>query len=146
MKGGGWRDAAPVHYLQGYLSGWPGATVRIRIAGEEAFLTIKSPSRGAVREEWEYPVPPDDAREMLTLSMAPPVEKLRRKIPFEGFIWEVDEFLGENKGLLLAEIELESETQAFSVPSWVGMEVTGDKRFYNSSLSRNPYSRWEDAL
>jgi len=128
---------------QGYLSSAPERTVRIRIEGESATLTIKGKSTGATRAEWEYAIPLQDAQALLDgLCERPFIEKKRYRISFEGMVWEVDEFLGENAGLVVAEIELASEDQAFARPGWLGEEVTHDARYFNSSLLRNPYSRW----
>lgn len=140
--GDAWRDAPPVFYSQGYLNRDKARTVRVRIAGEEAFLTIKGTSVGARRAEFEYPIPLWDARELLALCEQPLIEKNRRKILHEGFIWEIDEFLGENLGLVVAEIELPAEDAAFTKPDWVGAEVTDDARYFNSNLSRTPFTRW----
>lgn len=140
--GDAWRDAPPVFYSQGYLNRDKARTVRVRIAGEEAFLTIKGTSVGARRAEFEYPIPLWDARELLALCEQPLIEKNRRKILHEGFIWEIDEFLGENLGLVVAEIELPAEDAAFTKPDWVGAEVTDDARYFNSNLSRTPFTHW----
>lgn len=137
-----WRSAPAVFYSQGYLNRDKARTVRVRIAGEEAFLTIKGISEGARRAEFEYPIPLRDARELLVLCEQPLIEKYRRKILHDGFVWEVDEFLGENAGLVVAEVELPAEDTAFSLPAWVGDEVTQDVRYFNSSLSKNPFSSW----
>lgn len=142
VHGDAWRDAPAIYYSQGYLNRAKERTVRVRIAGEEAFLTIKGVTAGASRAEFEYPIPLWDARDLLALCEQPLIEKYRRKILFEGFIWEVDEFLGENAGLVVAEIELPSEDMHFTKPAWVGVEVTSDARYYNSALSSHPYSRW----
>ncbi|HEY0891991.1 MAG TPA: CYTH domain-containing protein [Cellvibrio sp.] len=142
VLGDAWRDAPPVFYSQGYLNRDKARTVRVRIAGEEAFLTIKGTSVGARRAEFEYPIPVWDARELLALCEQPLIEKNRRKILHEGFIWEVDEFLGENLGLVVAEIELPAEDAAFTKPDWVGAEVTDDARYFNSNLSRTPFTCW----
>lgn len=139
-----WRALGePVLVRQGYLTSDPLRTVRVRIYGDEGFLTIKSKSEGASRGEWEYPIPLQDASELLDrLCERPLVEKYRRRIAHAGFTWEVDEFLGDNAGLVVAEIELPSEDAAFEHPDWIGQEVTGDKRYYNSNLIRSPYSTW----
>jgi adenylate cyclase len=130
---------------QGYLTSDPVRTVRVRIEGERAVITIKSKSTGATRGEWEYEIPVPDAAELLErLCEQPLVEKIRHRIDYQGHTWEVDEFLGENAGLVVAEIELGSEDEAFDKPAWIGQEVTGDKRYYNSSLIRLPYSKWKD--
>lgn len=142
-----WRALAEgVHYCQGYLNSAGGPTVRVRTIRQQGFLTIKGPTINAARLEYEYEIPYTDACEMLNrLAVSPLVEKYRYTIPYEGFVWEVDEFLGESKGLIFAEIELEQRDQVFSLPPWIGREVTGDPRYYNSSIARNPYSQWRDA-
>lgn len=142
VVGDAWRDAPAVFYSQGYLNRDKARTVRVRIAGEEAFLTIKGTSVGASRAEFEYPIPVWDARELLDMCEQPLIEKNRRKILHEGFIWEVDEFLGDNLGLVVAEIELPAEDTFFARPDWVGEEVTADARYFNSNLSRTPYCSW----
>lgn len=143
-----WRTLAEgVHYRQGYLNAAGCPTVRVRTINTQGFLTIKGPTINSSRLEYEYEIPYQDACEMLEkLTVSPIVEKRRHKIPFESFIWEVDEFIGENDGLIFAEIELEDPDQAFSLPPWIGREVTGDPRYYNSNISRNPYCRWKDTL
>ncbi len=140
--GDAWRAAAGVYYCQGYLNRDKVRTVRVRIAGEQAFLTVKGLSEGASRLEFEYAIPVADARNLLMLCEQPLIEKYRRNIPYEGFVWEVDEFLGENAGLVIAEIELPAEDTPFALPDWVGQEVTQDPRYFNSALSQLPYSRW----
>lgn len=138
-----WRVlGAPVHYAQGYLVADAERTVRVRVAGTEGFLTIKGKSEGFSRKEFEYPVPVEEALEMLRLCTLPTIEKYRTKILFDGKIWEVDEFKGQNDGLVVAEIELNSEEETFAVPSWIGQEVTGDVRYFNSFLARNPFKNW----
>jgi adenylate cyclase len=139
-----WRRLGePVLLRQGYLSADPMRTVRVRIEGEQGVLTIKSKNEGASRGEWEYPIPLQDAEELLDrLCERPLVEKYRRRIDHQGFTWEVDEFLGENAGLVVAEIELPAEDAVFALPDWIGREVTGERRYYNSSLIRLPYSKW----
>ena len=141
-----WRGLGqPTRMRQGYLAADPVRTVRVRIEGERAVITIKSKSEGARRGEWEYEIPVSDASELLDrLCEQPLVEKTRHRIEHAGHTWEVDEFEGENAGLVVAEIELGSEDEAFDKPAWVGREVTGDARYYNSSLMRLPYSRWKD--
>jgi len=139
-----WRTLGePTLLRQGYLCADPERTVRVRIEGEQGVLTIKSKSEGASRGEWEYPIPLAEAEELLDrLCERPLVEKYRRRIDFKGFTWEVDEFLGENAGLVVAEIELPAEDTAFDLPDWIAREVTGERRYYNSSLIRLPYSKW----
>ena len=129
---------------QGYLSAHPERVVRVRIEGESAMLTIKGRPVGIVRGEWEYPIPMDDARAFLDgLCERPLIEKTRYRIPHAGFVWEVDEFHGENDGLVVAEIELAVEDQAFDRPDWIGAEVTGDPRYHNSNLAKHPFSQWK---
>lgn len=137
-----WRSAPAVYFCQGYLNRSKERTVRIRVADEQGFLTIKGVSSGASRAEFEYEIPLADAKQMFSLCDGPLIEKYRRNISYEGMLWEVDEFLGENQGLVVAEIELESESQTFAKPNWIGEEVTQDARYYNSNLSINPFSLW----
>jgi len=128
---------------QGYLSAHPDRTVRVRIEGVAATLTIKGRSRGAVRGEWEYPIPLQDAEALLNgLCERPLIEKTRYRVVHAGMTWEVDEFFGDNLGLVVAEIELSSEDQAFAKPDWAGEEVTHDSRYFNSSLQAHPYTQW----
>ncbi len=144
LAGDGWRALGqPVLLRQGYLSSDPERVVRVRVEGDHAYITIKGRSSGATRGEWEYPIPLADANELLErLCQQPIVEKYRSKVEFAGNVWEVDEFIGVNQGLVLAEIELQAEDQAFDKPEWIGAEVTDDKRYYNSNLVRHPYSSW----
>ncbi|MEL7585706.1 MAG: CYTH domain-containing protein [Prolixibacteraceae bacterium] len=128
--------------VQVYLSTDPDRTVRVRLAGDQAWLTIKGSARGIVRHEFEYPVPAADARQLINLAVSAPVEKVRREIHANGKKWEVDFFEGANEGLVLAEIELSTEDEVFTLPDWVEEEVTGDKRYHNSQLSVHPYSKW----
>lgn len=143
VVGDAWRTAPAVFYSQGYLSSDKARTVRVRIAAEQAFLTIKGLTQGMSRAEFEYEIPLADARELLQLCEQPLIEKYRRQIPYAGFVWEVDEFLGENLGLVVAEIELPAEDAPFAKPGWVGEEVSTDARYFNSALAREPYSRWQ---
>lgn len=144
LTGNAWEKLAKgTTYRQGYLSSQKERTVRVRIINDTGFLTIKGASVGATRMEYEYNIPIEDAKTLLDqLCEKPIIEKKRYKIEFGGFIWEVDEFFGENEGLVVAEIELESEHQEFEKPEWVGKEVTGDPRYYNSNLIKEPYTRW----
>jgi adenylate cyclase len=140
-----WRGLAHgKEYCQGYLNSEKGRTVRVRIIGDRGILTIKGPNDRGVRLEYEYDIPIEDAREMLDLLCHKPlIEKIRYNIFFSGFIWEVDEFKGDNEGLLIAEIELEYVGQEFNIPPWIGLEVTGDTRYYNANLAKNPYFNWK---
>ena len=144
VRGPGWRVAAPATFRQGYLSRDPERTVRVRLAGDAAFLTVKGRSRGAVRAEYEYPIPPADARELLALCEGPLVEKRRHVLEFGGLTWEVDEFLGENEGLVVAEVELDDASRDVALPDWVGEEVTHEPRYFNSNLSRCPFRLWDE--
>ena len=140
LVGNGWKNQTVGNTIrQGYLSSDHARVVRIRIVNDEAFITIKSSTNGIFRNEWEYPIPIRDAEDMLeNLCLRPLIEKKRYCVTYEGMTWEIDEFFGENEGLLIAEIELESENQIFSKPKWVGKEVTDDPRYYNTNLMRNP--------
>jgi len=144
VRGDVWRSIAEgTLYRQGYLNSARERTVRIRTIGEKAFLTIKGLTVGATRPEYEYEIPLADGNAMLaTLAEKPIIEKKRYRVPFGGLVWEIDEFFGENAGLIVAEVELKSEGQVFSKPEWVGEEVTGDPRYFNSSLVKYPCARW----
>ncbi|MBR2344364.1 MAG: CYTH domain-containing protein [Lentisphaeria bacterium] len=142
-----WREltVSSTYMKQGYLAA-TGATIRVRLQENQAFLTIKGKPAGLVRNEYEYPIPEADAREILSaLSVYPPVEKIRHIIPAEdGLCWEVDEYLGENAPLFTAEIELPEPDTEFDIPEWIGTEITGDGRYTNRALSRFPYSLWQE--
>jgi CYTH domain-containing protein len=128
---------------QGYLIKNKSMVLRIRLAGDKAFLTIKGPTYNASRKEFEYEIPADEADEMLCLfCRGPLIEKTRFKIQFRGFEWVIDKFSGENQGLVVAEIELDCRDQVFEKPDWIGKEVTDDPRYFNSNLVQNPYSSW----
>lgn len=137
-----WRQEHPAPISQGYLSRDPKRTVRVRRDGERAFLTVKGITCGATRSEFEYAIPTADADAMLALCEGPIICKLRHTVWHQGFKWEVDEFQAENAGLVVAEIELHSENQAFVLPPWLGEEVTHDARYYNSNLTNSPYRTW----
>jgi adenylate cyclase len=145
VQGTPWRHATGVRICQGYLNRAKERTVRVRIAGGKAFLTIKGVSRGASRSEFEYGIPVPDAEELLELTDGPIIEKNRYVIVHDEATWEVDEFLGDNAGLVLAEIELTSEAQTFTRPPWLGREVTHDSRYFNSSLASYPYREWRES-
>lgn len=142
VTGNAWKQGTATHFSQGYLNPDKNRTVRIRLAGNQAFITIKGISAGISRAEFEYEIPADDAVALLKLCDNPVIQKIRYVIIHNGFKWEVDEFLGENLGLVVAEIELSSEDQSFERPSWVGKEVTDDARYFNSNLASLPYSKW----
>jgi adenylate cyclase len=134
-------------YRQGYLNADKERSVRVRIIDNKAFFTIKGKSVGAARLEFEYEIPLSDAETLLTeLCHRPLIHKKRYKIEYAGNIWEIDEFFDENEGLVVAEIELENEDQKFLKPDWIGEEVTSDTRYFNSNLSKTPYSQWKDSL
>lgn len=135
------RGSTGVLYKQGYISSQPGRTVRVRTAGDKAWLTIKGPTVGSTRSEFEYQIPYEDALYLFTLCEAGYIEKLRYAVLYKGMVWEVDEFLGDNQGLVIAEIELDSENQSFPLPPWIGSEVTGDPRYYNSNLIHQPFRK-----
>jgi adenylate cyclase len=144
VKGDAWRTLGKgTPYRQGYLNSVKERTVRIRTVGDKAFLTIKGLTVGATRMEYEYEIPVADCNTMLdALAERPLIEKKRYKVEFDGLTWEIDEFFGENAGLIVAEVELESEDQAFKKPDWVGDEVTDDPRYFNANLIKHPYSKW----
>jgi len=129
---------------QGFLSTEKERVVRVRIKGNKAWLTIKGISKGASRAEFEYEIPLEDAKYMLeNLCERPTIEKHRYLVTFAGFTWEIDDFHGENDGLVIAEIELPSEDTAFDLPEWIGEEVTHDARYYNANLVKNPFRNWK---
>ncbi|MGJ5676678.1 MAG: CYTH domain-containing protein [Nostochopsis sp.] len=144
VKENNWRKMAEGNvYRQGYIATQKQATVRVRIVGNQGYLTIKGPSIKYSRSEFEYPIPIEDAQEMLDqLCDRPIIEKIRYKIEYGGLIWEIDEFEGVNKGLTLAEVELSEETQQIELPPWVGKEVSEDPKYFNSNLVKNPFSQW----
>lgn len=129
-------------YRQGYLHSDIEKTVRVRIAGETAFLTIKGKTVGASRAEFEYEIPVEDATELLDTLANAELSKIRYVMEYRGKIWEIDEFKGENAPLLLAEIELQSEDELFELPPWVAEEVTDDERFFNAYLAKKPFGSW----
>ena len=138
-----WRSLAePTRYRQGYLSSVKERVVRVRTIDDRGFLTIKGITKDVSRLEFEYDIPLDDAGALLELCEEPIIEKDRSKIALGGLVWEVDEFFGDNAGLIVAEVELEDESQAFDRPAWVGEEVSGDPRYFNSNLIKKPYTSW----
>ena|SRR5579871_471123 len=142
VRGEEWRRGTSKRVRQGYLSRDRERTVRVRIAGRRASLTIKGAGKGIARSEFEYHIPLRDAEALLALCDRPPLEKNRYTLRQAGVIWEVDEFLGANAGLVVAEIELEHEQQSFRKPAWLSTEVTEDPRYLNSNLVDVPYSTW----
>lgn len=137
-----WRTGKPTLTVQGYLSRDAHSTVRVRIAGQDAMLTVKGKTQGLSRVEYEYSIPLTDAQDMLKLCDGPLIEKKRWLFEAGDLTWEIDEFLGLNVGLVIAEIELEHEDQTFDLPDWIGKEVSHDDRYFNSNLSRKPFSTW----
>lgn len=144
VKSDAWKAGAVGKlYRQGYIAILKGRTVRVRIAGNQGFLTIKAATGGLARAEFEYPVPLGDAQVLLEHHCLPQVvEKIRYRIKYADLTWEVDEFMGLNHGLVVAEVELSSPDQTIALPHWVGAEVTHDTRYLNSALSQRPYSQW----
>jgi len=144
VRGDGWRSLSVGSiYRQGYITSAPGKTVRVRVAGDRGYLTIKGTTVGYRRSEFEYPIPVEDAEEMLaTLCDRPLIEKKRHQISVGDLIWEIDEFFGDNEGLILAEVELIDEGQIFDLPEWIGEEVSHDSRYYNVNLIKYPYRQW----
>ncbi len=149
-----WRGAAHqvVPMAQGYLNdlamvegGAQQASVRVRIEGDIAYLNLKSRERGHTRQEFNYPIPVDEARSLLALCVGGLIDKRRHYVRHGGHLWEVDEFLGENAGLVVAEIELQHADEAFALPAWAGPQVTDSLRYYNLALASYPYSQWSDA-
>ncbi len=138
--------SSKIYYKQGYLSVDKERTVRIRIAGDKGFITIKGKTTGCFRQEYEYEIPVIEAEEILNnLCLKPIIEKYRYiYVGTDKIIWEIDEFMGENAGLTVAEIELPTEDFPFIKPDWIGQEVTDDARFYNSNLIHNPFKQWKN--
>ena len=130
-------------YRQGYILTDPAKTIRVRLAGEKGTLTIKGITTGASRAEFEYSIPQQDAIELLDNFCSSTLNKIRYVVPFQDKTWEVDEFLGDNEGLVVAEIELGAEDESFDRPGWVDNEVTEDKRYYNSYIVENPFNTWK---
>ena len=148
-----WREAAhaAIDMAQGYLNdadavnrGVQNTSVRVRLEGDGARLNIKSREAGAARQEFEYPLPPEDARALIALCVGGVVRKRRHLVRAEGLLWEIDEFLGDNAGLVVAEVELERLDQPVVLPAWAGREVTHLPRYYNLNLAERPFSRWTD--
>ncbi len=140
-----WRQQVykSIAFKQGYLVGSDKSSVRVRIQGEQANINIKGATIGISRQEFEYPIPVDDAHELLaTLCDKPLIEKTRHYVSVADHTWEIDEFFGDNAGLFVAEIELSHENEDFDMQDWLGKEVSDDKRYYNSMLIKNPYKNW----
>ena len=145
VSGSQWQDAVcrKIDYQQGYLTRGKGVSVRIRIGDGKARLNIKSATLGIVRKEFEYPIPLEDAETMLDeLCGDKTIEKVRHYVEYQGHTWEIDVFKGANDGLIVAELELNSENEVFALPEWVGEEVSEDSRYFNVALIDNPYCQW----
>ncbi len=149
VEGDGWRldddgaEVSGVPFRQGYIPTEGLTTVRVRLEGDQAKLTIKGKNQGLSRAEFEYPIPVDDAEQMLdNLCSRPLIEKTRYLRSYQGVTWEIDVFEGDNAGLVVAEVELHSEDQQVALPEWLGEEVSGDPRYYNVNLVSNPYCNW----
>ena len=145
VRGDAWRTGiSGMLYRQGYIPA-QGCSVRVRMTEETGYLTIKARDQGITRTEFEYAIPLSDASEMLERFCAGTlIEKIRYRVEYAGLIWEIDEFMGANAGLIVAEVELEHENQTFEKPEWVGAEMTHDRRYLNSSLAKQPYCLWKD--
>ena len=146
VKGDEWRTLATgIFYRQGYLSTKKDCSVRVRLVGDRGYLTIKGLTQGFSRAEYEYVIPAEDARYMLDkLCVRPLIEKTRYKIDYAGLTWEVDEFAGENQGLIIAEVELPEENHQIELPNWIDKEVSDDPRYYNVNLIQQPYMQWSE--
>lgn len=144
LKNDSWKQevSSKNKIIQGYLSSKPERTVRIRITNNRGFVTIKSKNIGSLRKEFEYEIPIEDAEELILLCEKPIIQKTRYIVEHSSHIWEIDIFEGENQGLEVAEIELSQENEEFSIPNWIGQEVTNESKYYNSQLIINPFINW----
>jgi CYTH domain-containing protein len=145
VHAGKWQQAEKPEgalYRQGYILTDPEKTIRVRLTPAGGFLTIKGPTKGATRPEYEYEIPHNEAEELLEHFTVSALSKIRYRILHEGRLWEVDEFLGDNAGLIVAEIELDSEDEPFGLPDWAAAEVTGQEKYYNSRLTLAPFNTW----
>lgn len=144
LKNGQWRALVVdnLEMQQAYLGG-SGVSVRVRIAAQDAWLNIKQVRLGRARHEFEYPIPLQDARQLMSLAQGGQVSKIRHHVPHDGMVWEIDEFTGANAGLVVAEIELREVGQDFDKPAWLGREVTDDERYYNIRLASHPFQSWD---
>jgi adenylate cyclase len=145
VKNDSWRKSveAQAHIMQGYLANDDTASVRVRVKGDAAYLTIKGATSGISRSEYEYQIPVEDAETMLReLAIFPAIDKVRYSVRSGKHLWDLDLFSGENEGLVMAEVELASEDEDFQMPDWAGEEVSGDTRYYNVNLASNPYKSW----
>lgn len=138
-----WRDGTPgARIAQGYLSQDPDRTVRVRMAGENAWLTIKGRTEGITRAEFEYAIPLEEARRLLEMCLPSVIDKTRHEVSYEGHLWEIDVFHGDNEGLVVAEVELADEADVPELPPWVGAEVSSEARYFNACLAAIPYAKW----
>lgn len=145
VVGDAWQQqvVSSTRIVQGYLAQTDVLTLRVRIRDDAAYLTIKGRSSGVARSEYEYPIPVADAEGLLAeMAQGPVIEKVRHVIPVDAHTWELDVFHGDNEGLVMAEVELSDAQESFTMPSWAGLEVSDDPRYYNASLSRNPFRQW----
>ena len=144
VEGDEWKSFAhnKTRITQGYLNSAPERTTRVRVKGDEAYLTIKGKNRSVTRLEFEYSIPVDHAEQLLLLCEQPLIDKVRYEIKVGNHLWEVDEFFGDNVGLIVAEIELSSEEDEFEKPNWLGVGVSGDTRYFNSALIKHPFKNW----
>ena len=144
VKNESWKATAKgKRYRQGYLSTLKDRTVRVRTAGDKGYMTVKGITQGSSRAEYEYEIPSADANEMIdTLCERPIIEKTRYRLPQDDIVWEIDEFDGDNRGLIVAEVELKDEHQTVRMPDWIGQEVTDDPRYFNANLVKKPFSTW----
>ena len=144
VRGNGWQNQAVGQvYRQGYMYTEDGVTLRARVVGDKGYLTIKGPAFGHSRAEYEYEIPCKDAEKMLnSLCSSSLIQKVRYHVYYGKSVWEIDEFVGDNKGLIVAEVELDDENQTIELPEWIGEEVSHDHRYSNSNLSKNPWKNW----
>ena len=149
VKNALWRREADrgIEYRQGYLCLDPRRGVRVRLGGEKAILTVKGQSEGSARDEFEFPIPAADAEELLErICIQPIIEKTRYQVHRGDLTWEIDEFAGENRGLLIAEVETDKPPQQIPIPEWAGEDVTDDPRYFNTHLVKQPYSQWKQPV
>lgn len=145
VSGSQWRQSANTgtDYRQGYLSIDQERTIRVRVSNDGAYITVKGPMIGFIRSEYEYSIPTQDAEQMLqTVCLQPIIEKTRYRLTYQDVDWEIDEFHSQNRGLIVAEVELEAENQVFEPPEWIGEEVTENPRYLNSQLVAHPFLEW----
>jgi adenylate cyclase len=141
-----WRDGSPgVRMAQGYLTLDPDRAVRVRLAGEDAWITVKGRTEGITRAEFEYEIPAGDARDLLGMCLPSVIDKTRHRVEFGGHVWEIDVFHGANDGLVLAEVELDDASVSPELPPWLGAEVSDDARYYNASLASHPFCEFKTA-